>query len=54
MKQEDQDVQGAMESPYRVRSHLGKRRRVDDRVFKFLFRSTRISGMRFILRAVGF
>jgi hypothetical protein len=31
----------------------GKRRRVEGRVFKFLFRSTRISGMGFILRGVG-
>jgi hypothetical protein len=53
MKQEDQDVQGAMESPHQGRSHLGKRRRVEGRVFKFLFRSIRISGMRFILRDVG-
>jgi hypothetical protein len=36
-KQEDQDVQGAMESPYRGRNYLGKRRRVKSRVFKFLF-----------------
>jgi hypothetical protein len=38
-KQEDQDVQGAMESPHRGRSYLGKRRRIESRVFKFLFLS---------------
>jgi hypothetical protein len=53
MKQEDQDAQGAVESPYRGRSYLGKGRRVEDRVSKFLFRSVRISGTRFILRGVG-
>jgi hypothetical protein len=31
-----------------------KGRRVEGRVSKFLFRSIRISGTRFILRAVGF
>jgi hypothetical protein len=36
-KQEDQDVQGAMELPYRGRGYLGKRRRVEGRVSKFLF-----------------
>jgi hypothetical protein len=43
-------VQGAMESPHRGRSYLGKRIRVEGRVSKFLFRSVRISGTRFILR----
>jgi hypothetical protein len=38
-KQEDQDVQGAMESPHRGRSYLGKRRRIESGVFKFLFLS---------------
>jgi hypothetical protein len=38
-KQEDQDVQGAMESPHRGRSYLGKRRRIEGGVFKFLFLS---------------
>jgi hypothetical protein len=38
-KQEDQDVQGAMESPHRGRSYLGKRRRIECGVFKFLFLS---------------
>jgi hypothetical protein len=37
VKQEDQDVQGAMESPHRGRSYLGERRRVEGRVSKFLF-----------------
>jgi hypothetical protein len=37
VKQEDQDVQGAMESPHRGRSYLGKRRRVEVRVSKFFF-----------------
>jgi hypothetical protein len=49
-KQEDQDVQGAMESPHRGRSYLGKRRRIEGGVSKFLFRSIRISETRFILR----
>jgi hypothetical protein len=53
MKQEDQDVQGAMESTYQGRGYLGKRVRVEGRVSKFLFRSVRISGTRFILRGVG-
>jgi hypothetical protein len=44
MKQEDQDVKGAMESPHRGRGYLGKRRRVEGRVSKFLFQSIRISG----------
>jgi hypothetical protein len=35
------------------KSYLGKRRRVEDRVFKFLFQSVQISGTRFILRGVG-
>jgi hypothetical protein len=35
-KQEDQDVQDAMESPYQGRSYLGKGRRVEGRVSKFL------------------
>jgi hypothetical protein len=48
-EQVDQDVQGALESPYRGRSYLGKRRRIEGRVFKFLFWSVSISGMRFIL-----
>jgi hypothetical protein len=46
-------VQGAMESPYRGRSYLGKGGRVEGRVSKFLFRSVRILGTRFILRGVG-
>jgi hypothetical protein len=33
----NQDVQGAMESPHRERSYLGKRRRVEGRVSEFLF-----------------
>jgi hypothetical protein len=37
VKQEDQDVQGALESPYRGRCYLGKGRRVEDIVSKFLF-----------------
>jgi hypothetical protein len=37
VKQEDQDVQGAMESPHRGRGYLGKRRRVEGRVSKFFF-----------------
>jgi hypothetical protein len=37
MKQEDQDVQGAVEPPYRGRSYMGKGRRVEGRVSKFLF-----------------
>jgi hypothetical protein len=37
MKQEDQDVQGAMESPRRGRGYMGKGRRVEGRVSKFLF-----------------
>jgi hypothetical protein len=49
-EQEDQDVQGAMESPYRGRSYLGKRRRVGCRISKSLSLSVRISGTRFILR----
>jgi hypothetical protein len=36
-KKEDQDVQGAMESLHRGQSYLGKRRRVEGRVSKFLF-----------------
>jgi hypothetical protein len=52
-KQEDQDVQGAMEPPYRGRSYMGERKRVEDRVSKFLFRSIRISETGFILRGVG-
>jgi hypothetical protein len=43
-------VQGAIESPYRGRSYLGKRRRVKGRISKFHFRSVLISGMRFIIR----
>jgi hypothetical protein len=43
-KQEDQDVQSAMESSYRGRSYMGKRRRVKGRISKFLFRSVRIIG----------
>jgi hypothetical protein len=34
-------------------SYMGKRRRIEGKVFKFLFRSVRISGTRFILRGVG-
>jgi hypothetical protein len=52
VEQEDQDVQGAIESPHRG-SYLGKRRRVEGRVSKFLFRLIRISGMRFILGGGG-
>jgi hypothetical protein len=36
-KQEDQDVQGAIESPHRGRSYLGKGRRIEGGVSKFLF-----------------
>jgi hypothetical protein len=36
-KQENQDVHGAMESPHRGRSYLGDSRRVECRVYKFLF-----------------
>jgi hypothetical protein len=50
LEQEDQNVQGAMEPSYQGRSYLGKRRTVEGGVFKFLFRSVRISGMIFILR----
>jgi hypothetical protein len=32
---------------------MGKRRRVEGRISKFLYRSIRISGMRFILRGLG-
>jgi hypothetical protein len=53
MKQEDQDVQGVVESPYRGSSYLGKGRRVEGRFSKFLFRSVRISRTRFILRGGG-
>jgi hypothetical protein len=53
LKQEDQDVQGAMESPHRGRSYMGKRRRNKGGIFKFLFRSVRILRTRFILRGVG-
>jgi hypothetical protein len=34
-------------------ANLGERRRVEGRISKFLFRSVRISEMRFILRGVG-
>jgi hypothetical protein len=37
VKQEDQDVQGAMEPSYRVRSYLGKRRRVEGIGFQVSF-----------------
>jgi hypothetical protein len=37
LEQEDQDVQGAMESSYRGRSYLGEKRRVEGQVSKFLF-----------------
>jgi hypothetical protein len=37
VKQEDQDVQGVVESPYRGRSYLGNGRRDEGRVSKFLF-----------------
>jgi hypothetical protein len=37
VKQEDQDAQGAVGTPYRGRSYLGKGRRVEGRVSKFLF-----------------
>jgi hypothetical protein len=53
VKQEDQDVQDAVESPYRGRSYLEKGRRFEGGVSKFLFRFIQISGMRFILRGVG-
>jgi hypothetical protein len=46
-------VQSAIESPYQGRGYLGMGRRVEGRVSKFLFRSVRISGTRFILRGVG-
>jgi hypothetical protein len=52
-EQEDQDVHSAMEPPYRGRSYLVKRRRVEGRVSKFLSRSVQISGTRFILRGVS-
>jgi hypothetical protein len=51
--EEDQDVQGATESPHRGRSYLGKRRRIEGGVSMFLFQSLRISRMRFILRGGG-
>jgi hypothetical protein len=38
-EQEDQDVQDAMESPYRGRSYMGNRKRIEGRVSKFLLRS---------------
>jgi hypothetical protein len=50
VEQEDQGVQGAMEPSPRGRSYLWKRRRVEGRVFKFLFLSVWILGTRFILR----
>jgi hypothetical protein len=53
MKQEDQDVQGIRESPHRGRGYMGKRRRVEGRVFKFLFQYVQISRTRFILWGVG-
>jgi hypothetical protein len=53
LKQEDQDVQGAMESPHWGRSYMGKRRKIEGGVSKFLFWSIRISRMRFILWGVG-
>jgi hypothetical protein len=37
VKQEDQDMQGAVESPYRGRSYMGKGRRVEGRVSMFPF-----------------
>jgi hypothetical protein len=37
VKQEDQDVQGAVEPPYRGRSYLGKGRGIKGRISKFLF-----------------
>jgi hypothetical protein len=49
-EQEDQDVRGAMEPSYRGRSYLGERRRIEDNISMFLFRSIQISGTRFILR----
>jgi hypothetical protein len=52
-EQEDQDVQGALEPSYRGRRYMEKRRRVQIRVSKFLFRSIQISGMRFILGGIG-
>jgi hypothetical protein len=53
VKQEDQDVQGAMESPHRGRSYLGKIRRGEGGVSMFLFRSDRTLGTRFILGGGG-
>jgi hypothetical protein len=52
-KQEDQDVQSAMESPYCGWRDLGGRRRVEGRIFEFPSRSDWILGSRFILRGVG-
>jgi hypothetical protein len=49
-EQEDQGVQGAVEPSSRGKSYLGEKRRIQGRVFEFLFRSVRISGTRFILR----
>jgi hypothetical protein len=43
-------VQGAKEPSYRGRSYMGKRRRVEGIISKFLYRSVRISRTRFILR----
>jgi hypothetical protein len=37
VKQEGQDVQGAMKSPYQGRGYPRKRRRVEGRVSNFLF-----------------
>jgi hypothetical protein len=53
VKQEVQNVQGAMESPLRGGSYKAKRIRVEGRVSKFLFLSIRISRTRLILRGVG-
>jgi hypothetical protein len=46
-------VQGSMESSHRNISYLGERRRIKGRILIFLFRSIRISRVRFILRRVG-
>jgi hypothetical protein len=52
-EQEDLDVQGAMESPYRRRSHMRKRRRADGRIPELLCRVIQILRARFLLRGVG-
>jgi hypothetical protein len=49
-EQEDSDVQGLVEPPYRRRSHLGKRRRTEGRIYKLHCRVIWISRERFLIR----